>query len=57
MLRSFIDPTFILVLFVLVRSSDIGIAAIMARDYLRIAFYGLVALLALIWVLLKLLGL
>ena len=57
MLKSLIDATFILILFVLVRSSDIVIGAIVARDYLRIAFYGLVALLSLIWVLIKLLGL
>ena len=57
MLRSLIDATFIFILFVLVRSSDIVISAIVARDYWRIAFYGIVALLALIWVLIKLLGL
>lgn len=57
MLRALIDATFILILFVLVRSSDIVISAIVARDYLRIVFYGLVALLALIWILIKLLGL
>lgn len=57
MLRSLIDATFILILYVLVRSSDLVISAIIVRDYLRIAFYGIVALLALIWVLIKLLGL
>ena len=57
MLKSLIDATFILVLFVLVRSSDIVISDIVARDYLRIVCYGTVALLSLIWILIKLLGL
>lgn len=42
---------FILVAYVLVRCVDITIGAIMARDYLRVVCYGLLALFALLYLL------
>jgi hypothetical protein len=55
-MRALIQPTFVLVLFVLVRSADLAISAAIARSVIRAVAYGIVALLALLAVLLVLLG-
>lgn len=49
-------PRFIVLLFVLVRSADLAISAGVARETLRAIFYGIVAVLALIAVVLALLA-
>ncbi len=49
-----LDATIILLLFVLVRSADIAIMAGIGRDYIRAIAYSLVALLALIFLVLRL---
>ena len=51
-----IQPTFILILFVLVRSGDIAIGAARGHDTLRAIVYGVVALLALLCLLFTQLG-
>jgi hypothetical protein len=43
-----LQPTFILLLFVLIRSGDIAIGAIAARNAWRAVTYGLLALIALL---------
>lgn len=48
------DATFIILLYALVRAADIAISAGVGRDYLRAIFYGIVAILALITVVLAL---
>lgn len=55
-MRTLIQPLFVLVLFVLVRSADLAISAAIARSIARAVFYGIVAVLALLAVLLVLLG-
>jgi hypothetical protein len=57
MFHTLIQPLFILVLFVLVRATDLAIGYMVARDALRAAFYWLVAVLALIFIVLTLFGL
>lgn len=47
-MKSLIQPTTILLLFICVRSGDLAIGAAIARDVLRAVLYGVVALLALI---------
>ena len=49
-----LDATIILLLFVCVRAGDIAIMAGVGRDVLRAVIYGLVALLALIFLVLRL---
>jgi hypothetical protein len=51
-----LQSTFILMLFVLVRSADIAISSGIARDTIRAIVYGIVAILALIVVVLNLVG-
>jgi hypothetical protein len=50
-MRTLIQPLFVLLLFVCVRSGDIAIGAAVARDVLRAILYGIVAILALIAIL------
>ena len=49
-----LDATIILLLFVCVRSADIAIGAGIGRDFVRAIIYGIVALLALIFLVLRL---
>jgi hypothetical protein len=49
-----IQSTFVLVLFVLVRCADLSISSAIARGYIRAFCYGLVALLALIYIVIAL---
>jgi hypothetical protein len=44
----FTQPTFVIVLFVVVRSADLAITYGMSRSWIRAICYGVVALLALI---------
>lgn len=52
-----LQPPFIILLFVLVRSGDLAISAGIARDTIRAICYGFIAILALIVVVLTLFGL
>ena len=52
----FIQATFVLVLFVLVRCADIAIGAARGHDTLRAIVYGVVAVLALLCLLFTQLG-
>ena len=56
-MNTLIQPLFILVFYVLIRSADIAISASIARDIVRAIFYGIVAILALIYVVITLFGL
>ena len=56
-MRTLLDATFILILFVLIRTADLAISAALGRSYIRAVCYGFVAILALLWVILKLFGL
>jgi hypothetical protein len=47
-MSTILQPTFILLLFVLIRSGDIAISAIVARNVWRSIIYGLLALIALL---------
>jgi hypothetical protein len=47
-MKHLLNPTIIVLLFVLVRSADIAIGAGVARDLVRTIAYGFVAVLALI---------
>jgi hypothetical protein len=49
-----IQSTFVLVLFVLVRCADLSISSAIARGYIRAVCYGIVALLALIYIVIAL---
>jgi len=51
-MSTFINPQFILVLFVLIRAGDLAISSAIARDTIRSILYGFVAILALIYVVL-----
>lgn len=53
-MRTFIEPTFVLLLFLLVRSADLAITAAISHSVIRAIAYGIVALLALIAVLVSL---
>ena len=55
-MRTLIQPTFMLILFVLVRAGDLAISAALAHAIIRAVAYGIVAVLALLAVLLVLLG-
>ena len=51
------QPLFIVTLFILVRAGDLAISYGIARETIRAVLYGLVALFALIWMVVILLGL
>jgi hypothetical protein len=55
-MHSLLQPLFIIVLFVLVRCADIAIGAARGRDTIRAICYGIVAILALIYIVVTLLG-
>jgi hypothetical protein len=55
-MSTLINPQFIIVLFVLIRAGDIAISAAIARDAVRSLLYGIVAILALVFVVLALVG-
>jgi hypothetical protein len=54
-MSTLIQPLFVVLLFVLVRSADIAITAGIARDTPRAIVYGIVAVLALIAIIVALL--
>ncbi len=56
MLQTLLTPLFILVAYACARSADLSIMAAIGRSYVRMVCYGLVALLALIYLVLALLG-
>lgn len=56
-MHTLIEPSFILILATLVFSADRAITASIVRDFVRVICYGIVALLALIYVVVSLLGL
>lgn len=56
-MNTLIQPFFIIVLFVLIRSADIAISASIVRDIVRAIFYGIVGILALVYVVITLFGL
>lgn len=56
-MHTLIQPLFILVLFVLVRCADIAISAARTKDTVRVICYGIVAILALIYIVIALLAL
>lgn len=49
-MSTYFQPLFIISFFVLVRAGDLAITAGVARDILRAVFYGIAALLALVFV-------
>lgn len=55
-MSTLIQSTFVLVLFVLVRCADLSISAAIARAYIRTVCYGIVAILALVYILFALFG-
>lgn len=55
-MSTILQPMFILLLFVLIRSADIAITSGIARDTIKTVAYGIVAILALIAVVIMLLG-
>lgn len=57
MIHTLIQPLFVLVLYALVRCADISISSARARDTIRSLCYGIVAILALIYVVLTVFGL
>lgn len=56
-MHALIQPLFILVCFVLVRSTDLAISAAIGHDVVRTIAYGFVAVLAVIAVVVTLFGL
>lgn len=56
-MQPFIQAAFITVLFVLARAGDLAISAAIGRSYIRAICYGIVAILALAFVVLALLHL
>ncbi len=56
-MKTLIQPLFILVLFVLVRASDLAITAAIGHSIIRAVAYGIVAVLALFAVVITLFGL
>jgi hypothetical protein len=56
-MSTLLQPQFIILLFVLVRSGDIAIGSARARDTIRALCYGIVAILAIIAVVIILFGL
>lgn len=57
MLHTLIQPLFIIVFFVMIRSTDLAIGYTVSHDALRAVFYWFVAVLALIYVVVTLFGL
>lgn len=55
-MSTLIQSTFVLVLFVLVRCADLSISSAIARGYIRAVCYGIVAILALIYIVFALFG-
>ncbi len=55
-MKALIQPIFVLILFVLVRSADLAISAALGGAIIRAVAYGIVAVLALLAVLVVLLG-
>lgn len=55
-MHTLLQPLFILLLFVMVRSGDIAIGAVRTRDTLRAIVYGIVAILALVVLVIALLA-
>jgi hypothetical protein len=53
-MQPFIQPTFVLLLFLLVRSADLAITSAISHSVIRAIAYGVVSLLALIAVLVSL---
>ena len=56
-MRTLLQPLFVILLFVLVRSADLAISAAIARSIVRAICYGIVAVLALLAVVVILFGL
>lgn len=54
LMPTFIQPTFILVLFVCIRAGDLAITASVAKDTLRAILYGITAILALVAIIIML---
>jgi hypothetical protein len=52
----FTNALLIIVIYVLIRSADIAISSAIARDLVRAIFYGIVAILSLVFVVLSLFG-
>lgn len=52
----FTNALLIIVIFVLVRSADIAISSAIARDIIRAIFYGIIAIIALVFVVLSVFG-
>lgn len=55
-MSTFINPTFILVFFILIRAGDLAISAAIARDTIRAICYAIASILAMIFVVLTLVG-
>ena len=55
-MKTLLQPLFIVLLFVLVRSGDLAITSALARGIIRAVCYGIVAVLALIAVIIVLFG-
>lgn len=56
-MKTLIQPLFVILLFVLVRSADLAISAAIAKGIIRAICYGIVAVLALLAVVVILFGL
>lgn len=56
-MNTLIQLFFIIALYVLIRSADMAISASIVRDIIRAIFYGIVAILALIYIVITLFGL
>lgn len=56
MLQKMIQPEFVILFFVLVRSIDLSVTSAQGRSGLRAVFYGAVAVLAFVAVIFALLG-
>jgi hypothetical protein len=55
-MKTFLNPLFVVLLFVAVSAGDTAISAAIARNTIRAICYGIVALLALIVIIITLLG-
>jgi hypothetical protein len=56
MLQTLLTPLFILVAYACARSADLSIMAAIGRSYVRAVVYGIIGLLALVYLVLALLG-
>ena len=56
-MKTLIQPTFVTIAFILVRSADLAISAAIGRSIVRAICYGIVAVLALLAVVVILFGL